>query len=57
MIRCTNKVYLKVLTSHLQDCVPPTVIIFSEDELDGAVDQLGLPIVVKDSDGSFILAS
>ncbi|MGE0231767.1 MAG: RimK family protein [Flavobacteriaceae bacterium] len=53
MIRCTNKVYLKeLLTSH-GIAVPPTVIISSEDELDGAVEKLGLPLVVKIPDGSF----
>ena len=53
MIRCTNKVFLMELLSQHQVPTPPTVIIAEDSDLTKAIDELGLPLVVKIPDGSF----
>src|ERR1700731_2996755 len=53
MIRCTNKVFLMELLGQNQVPTPPTVIIAEDTDLGKAVDELGLPLVVKIPDGSF----
>src|SRR6202008_2586431 len=53
MIRCTNKVFLMELLSSNQVPTPPTVIIPEGGDPNQAVDELGLPLVVKIPDGSF----
>ncbi len=53
MIRCTNKVYLKELLTANDVPVPPTVVVANTEELGGAEEQLGYPLVVKIPDGSF----
>jgi len=53
MIRCTNKVFLLELLGQNQVPTPPTVIIPEGGDLNQAVEELGLPLVVKIPDGSF----
>ena len=53
MIRCTNKVFLMELLGQNQVPTPPTVIIAEDTDLEKAIDELGLPLVVKIPDGSF----
>jgi glutathione synthase/RimK-type ligase-like ATP-grasp enzyme len=53
MIRCTNKVFLMELLNQNQVQTPPTVILAEDSDLTKAVDELGLPLVVKIPDGSF----
>jgi glutathione synthase/RimK-type ligase-like ATP-grasp enzyme len=53
MIRCTNKVFLMELLSSNDVPTPPTVILSEGSDLTQAMDQLGLPLVVKIPDGSF----
>ncbi len=53
MIRCTNKVFLnEQLTAHKVP-VPPTVMIGGLEDLNGAVEQLGFPLVLKIPDSAF----
>src|SRR5207244_3414737 len=52
MIRCTNKVFLMELLSSNQVPTPPTVILPDGGDLNEAVDELGLPLVVKIPAGS-----
>ncbi|ALK08247.1 RimK family protein [Blastochloris viridis] len=54
MIRCTNKVYLMEKLGGHDVAMPPTLLLSGEDgELEQAIDELGLPLVVKIPDGSF----
>ena len=53
MIRCTNKVFLMELLGSNQVPTPPTVILPDGGDLQQAMDELGLPLVVKIPDGSF----
>jgi glutathione synthase/RimK-type ligase-like ATP-grasp enzyme len=54
MIRCTNKVFLMELLGSNQVPTPPTVMLAEgSNGLDRAMDELGLPLVVKIPDGSF----
>jgi glutathione synthase/RimK-type ligase-like ATP-grasp enzyme len=53
MIRCTNKVFLMELLQQNQVPTPPTMMIAEDTDLAKAIDELGLPLVVKIPDGSF----
>src|SRR6266542_3411997 len=53
MIRCTNKVFLMELLGQNQVATPPTVMLTDVSDLPKAMDELGLPLVVKIPDGSF----
>ena len=53
MIRCMNKVFLMELMRSNQVPTPPTVMLADEVDLPRAMDELGLPLVVKIPDGSF----
>src|SRR5437762_448972 len=53
MIRCTNKVFLMELLGSNQVPTPPTVMLQEGGDLSKAIDELGLPLVVKIPDGSF----
>jgi glutathione synthase/RimK-type ligase-like ATP-grasp enzyme len=53
MIRCTNKVFLMELLGSNQVPTPPTVMLQENGDLAKAMDELGLPMVVKIPDGSF----
>jgi glutathione synthase/RimK-type ligase-like ATP-grasp enzyme len=53
MIRCTNKVFLMELLGSNQVPTPPTVMLQEGFDLNKAIDELGLPLVVKIPDGSF----
>jgi glutathione synthase/RimK-type ligase-like ATP-grasp enzyme len=53
MIRCMNKVFLMELLGSNQVPMPPTVLLADESDLPRAMDELGLPLVVKIPDGSF----
>jgi len=53
MIRCTNKVFLMELLGSNQVPTPPTVMLQEGGDLNKAIDELGLPLVVKIPDGSF----
>jgi glutathione synthase/RimK-type ligase-like ATP-grasp enzyme len=53
MIRCTNKVFLMELLGQNQVPTPPTLMIADVADLPRAIDELGLPMVVKIPDGSF----
>jgi glutathione synthase/RimK-type ligase-like ATP-grasp enzyme len=54
MIRCTNKVFLMELLGSNQVPMPPTVMLAeNSSDLPRAMDELGLPLVVKIPDGSF----
>lgn len=53
MIRCTNKVFLMELLGSNQVPMPQTVMLVENSDLAKAMDELGLPLVVKIPDGSF----
>jgi glutathione synthase/RimK-type ligase-like ATP-grasp enzyme len=53
MIRCTNKVFLMELLGHNQVPTPATIMLTNSTDLPKAMDELGLPLVVKIPDGSF----
>ena len=53
MIRCTNKVFLMELLGQNQVATPPTVMLADTNDCTKAMDELGLPLVVKIPDGSF----
>src|SRR5262249_11706034 len=53
MIRCTNKVFLVELLQQNQVPTPPTVILAEDTDFNKAIDELGLPLVVKIPGGSF----
>ncbi len=53
MIRCTNKVFLMELLGSNQVPTPPTIMLAEPGDLPKAMDELGLPLVVKIPDGSF----
>ncbi|CAL8980631.1 ATP-grasp domain-containing protein [Rhodoplanes serenus] len=53
MIRCTNKVFLMELLRQNKVPTPPTVMVADTADLTRAMDELGLPLVVKIPDGSF----
>ncbi len=53
MIRCTNKVFLMELLGSNQVPTPPTMMLQEGGDLAKAMDELGLPMVVKIPDGSF----
>src|ERR1700751_704245 len=53
MIRCTNKVFLIELLQQNKVPTPPTVILAEDTDFNTAIDELGLPLVVKIPDGSF----
>src|ERR1700719_896169 len=53
MIRCTNKVFLMELLGSNQVLMPPTVMLAEDADLAKAMDELGVPLVVKIPDGSF----
>jgi glutathione synthase/RimK-type ligase-like ATP-grasp enzyme len=55
MIRCTNKVFLMELLGSNQVPTPPTMMLMDNADLPRAMDELGLPLVVKIPDGSFSL--
>jgi glutathione synthase/RimK-type ligase-like ATP-grasp enzyme len=53
MIRCTNKVFLMELLGQHQVATPPTNMLADVGDLQRAMDELELPLVVKIPDGSF----
>src|SRR5215471_16627395 len=53
MIRCTNKVFLMELLGSNQVPMPQTFMLAENSDLPKAMDELGLPLVVKIPDGSF----
>lgn len=53
MLRCTNKVYLKELLELAGVPGPRTEVIAEKASLDGLLDRLGTPVVLKAPDGSF----
>ena len=53
MIRCTNKVFLMELLDQNQVATPPTAMLAELADMPRAMDELGLPLVVKIPDGSF----
>lgn len=53
MIRCTNKVFLKELLELDGVAVPRTEVLDDMKALDGLLDRLGSPVVLKAPDGSF----
>ncbi|MBI3433619.1 MAG: RimK family protein [Proteobacteria bacterium] len=53
MIRCTNKVFLMELLGQNGVPTPPTIMLADLADLPRAMDELGLPLVVKIPDGSF----
>jgi glutathione synthase/RimK-type ligase-like ATP-grasp enzyme len=53
MIRCTNKVFLMELLGSNQVPMPQTLMLAENADLSRAMDELGLPLVVKIPDGSF----
>ena len=53
MIRCTNKVFLMELLGSNQVPMPQTMMLAEDADLPKAMDELGLPLVVKIPDGSF----
>jgi len=53
MIRCTNKVFLMELLGSNQVPMPQTLMLAESSDLTRAMDELGLPLVVKIPDGSF----
>src|SRR6201998_4155428 len=53
MIRCTNKVFLMELLGQHQVATPATVMLADVGDIPKAMDELGLPLVVKIPDGSF----
>jgi glutathione synthase/RimK-type ligase-like ATP-grasp enzyme len=53
MIRCTNKVFLMELLGSNRIPMPQTVLLADNSDLQRAMDELGLPLVLKIPDGSF----
>jgi glutathione synthase/RimK-type ligase-like ATP-grasp enzyme len=53
MIRCTNKVFMMELLGSNQVPTPATMMLADIADLPRAMDELGLPLVVKIPDGSF----
>lgn len=53
MIRCTNKVFLKELLELGNVPAPRTEVLDESQPLDGLLDRLGTPVVLKAPDGSF----
>ncbi|HAQ35998.1 MAG: RimK family alpha-L-glutamate ligase [Maricaulis sp.] len=53
MLRCTNKVYLKELLEGAGVPGPRTEVLAENAPLDGLLDRLGTPVVLKAPDGSF----
>jgi glutathione synthase/RimK-type ligase-like ATP-grasp enzyme len=53
MIRCMNKVFLSELMTANNVPIPPSVLLADTADLTRAMDELGLPLVVKIPDGSF----
>lgn len=53
MIRCTNKVFLKELLDLAGVPAPRTEVLGEGARLDGLMDRLGSPVVLKAPDGSF----
>jgi len=52
ILRCTNKVYLAELLNRARIPIPQTVTLH-RDNLAAAIDQLGLPAILKLPDGTF----
>lgn len=52
ILRCTNKVFLAELLEHHNIPTPKTVILH-KDNVDKALDELGLPCILKQPDSSF----
>jgi glutathione synthase/RimK-type ligase-like ATP-grasp enzyme len=53
IIRCTNKVFLKELLEQAGVPGPRTEVLDEAQSLDGLLDRLGTPVVLKAPDGSF----
>lgn len=53
MIRCTNKVFLKELMELGGVPCPRTEVLDENQSLDGLIERLGSPVVLKAPDGSF----
>ncbi|MHA6288574.1 RimK family protein [Maricaulis sp. CAU 1757] len=53
MIRCTNKVFLKEILEQAGVPIPRTEVLDENQSLDGLIDRLGSPVVLKAPDGSF----
>jgi len=53
MIRCTNKVFLKELLEQAGVPMPRSEVLDESQDLDGLMDRLGTPLVLKAPDGSF----
>lgn len=53
MIRCTNKVFLKELLEQGGVPMPRSEVLDESQSLDGLLDRLGAPVVLKAPDGSF----
>nr|WP_238934713.1 RimK family protein [Maricaulis parjimensis] len=53
MIRCTNKVFLKELLEQGGVPMPRSEVLDESQSLDGLMDRLGTPVVLKAPDGSF----
>ncbi len=55
ILRCTNKIYLHDLLRSRKLATPRTEILYRDDakRLDGLIERLGLPLVLKIPDGSF----
>lgn len=53
MIRCTNKVFLHEQLAAADVPMPPSCIISTLAEVPRAIEEIGLPMVVKIPDGSF----
>lgn len=52
ILRCTNKVYLQELW-HRHHIPTPKTVVVHKDNLNGVIDALGLPLVLKQPDSSF----
>jgi len=52
ILRCTNKVYLAELLEHHKIPTPRTIIVH-KDNMDRALNELGLPCILKQPDSSF----
>lgn len=52
IVRCTNKVYLAEKLALKRVATPPTIVIH-KDNISAAIDQLGLPLVLKQPDSAF----
>lgn len=53
MIRCTNKVFLKELLEQGGVPMPQSEVLDESQPLDGLMERLGTPVVLKAPDGSF----